>query len=204
MLAYLFIILALNVFKNSNISESISGIVKSGDIAIYLCRPINFIKSLLFEEFGTKVINFFVFFILVFVMTFFLGLPYPTGSILGIFIIYGLLLIFFDIILYTIIGGLSFWLVEIWGVRASISQVLSILSGRILPLSLFPAWMQSFLAFTPFLYLEYTFASIYLGKLSIEEALRAMGIFVFWIILLLLLLKFVFNKGFRKLESFGG
>ena len=113
-------------------------------------------------------------------------------------------MLLFDIVLYVIIGGLAFWFVEIWGIKASIEQILWILSGRVLPLTLFPAWMQSFLAFTPFLYLEFTFASLYLGKLTVAEAFRAMGIFTFWIILLILLMRYLYKKGFNKLESFGG
>ena len=145
-----------------------------------------------------------MFTVLLIVMTNIFNLPYPKGSIFAIFMIYAVLMILFDIILYVIIGGLSFWFIEIWGIRASIEQVLWILSGRTLPLSLFPQWMQTFMAFTPFMYLEYTFASIYLGKLTIEEALRAMGIFTIWIVLMILLMKWVYTKGFRKLESFGG
>ena len=73
-----------------------------------------------------------------------------------------------------------------------------------MPLTLFPVWIQSFLAFTPFLYLEFTFASLYLGKLTVMEALRAMGIFTLWIGLLALLMIYLYKKGFAKLESFGG
>jgi len=204
MLVYLIIGLLINTARSSDISNRISEVIKSGDIAIYLCRPVNFVKSLLFEGIGSKVINFFIFIILLIVMTNIFDLPYPKGGILTIFLIYAVLMILFDIILYVLIGGLSFWFVEIWGIRASIEQVLWILSGRVLPLSLFPVWMKTFMAFTPFMYLEYTFASIYLGKLSIEEALKAMGIFMVWIVLLVLLMRYLYKKGFRKLEAFGG
>lgn len=204
MLVYLIIGLLINITRSTDLSNKISEVIKSGDIAIYLCRPVNFVKSLLAEGIGTKVVNFFIFIILLIIMTNLFDLPYPKGILFLIFLLYAILMILFDIILYVIIGGLSFWFVEIWGIRASIEQVLWILSGRVLPLSLFPNWMQSFMAFTPFMYLEYTFASLYLGKLSIEEALRAMGIFMFWIFLMLLLMRYLYKKGFKKLEAFGG
>jgi len=204
MLVYLIIGLLINTARSSDISNRISEVIKSGDIAIYLCRPVNFVKSLLAEGVGSKVINFFIFIILLIVMTNLFNLPYPKGVILVIFLIYAILMILFDIVLYVLIGGLSFWFVEIWGIRASIEQIIWILSGRVLPLSLFPSWLQSFMAFTPFMYLEYTFASIYLGKLTIEEALNAMGIFMIWIVLMILLMKYLYKKGFRKLEAFGG
>ena len=145
-----------------------------------------------------------MFTVLLVVMTKLFNLPYPESGIFVIFLIYAVLLLFFDIVLYVIIGGLAFWFVEIWGIRSSIEQVLWILSGRVLPLSLFPVWMQSFLAFTPFMYLEYTFASLYLGKLTFQEALTAMGIFMIWIFIFLLLMRWIYARGFRKLASFGG
>jgi len=204
MIVYLIIGLLINTARSSDISNRISEIIKSGDVAIFLCRPVNFVKSLLADGVGGKVIPLFMFTILLIIMTKVFGLPYPTGGIFVIFMIYAVLMLIFDIVLYVTIGGLSFWFVEIWGIRASIEQILWILSGRTLPLNLFPIWMQTFMAWTPFMYLEYTFARIYLGKLSIEEALRAMGIFMIWIVLMILLMKWVYARGFKKLESFGG
>lgn len=204
MMVYLIIGLLLNTARSSEIADRISQTIKSGDISIFLCRPVNFVKSLLADGIGSKVVNLFVFTILLIVMTYLFDLPTPSGSIWIVFVIYLFLMLIFDIVLYVIIGGLSFWFVEIWGIKASIEQILWILSGRVLPLTLFPMWMQSFLAWTPFLYLEFTFASLYLGKLTLIEALRAMGIFTFWIILLALLMRYLYKKGFAKLESFGG
>ncbi len=204
MIVYLIIGLLINTARSSDISNRISEVIKSGDVAVFLCRPVNFVKSLLADGIGGKVVNLIMFTVLLVVMTKLFGLPYPQGGIFAIFMLYAVLMLIFDIVLYVIIGGLSFWFVEIWGIRSSIEQVLWILSGRTLPLSLFPQWMQTFMAFTPFMYLEYTFARIYLEKLAFEEALRAMGIFALWIVVLILLMKWVYAKGFRKLEAFGG
>lgn len=204
MMVYLIIGLLINTAKSSDVTEKISALVKSGDIAIYLCRPVNFVKSILFESFGSKIINLFVFTILLIVMTFLFNLPVPTFWIFLVFLVYAVFMIIFDVILYVIIGGLSFWFVEIWGIRASIEQVLWILSGRVLPISLFPVWFASFLAFTPFFYLEYTFARLYLGKIALVDAFFALGIFTFWILVLAGVMLLIYKKGFSKLEAFGG
>jgi ABC-2 type transport system permease protein len=204
MLVYLIIGLLINTARNSDVSDKIADIIKTGNITVYLCRPVSFVKGLLFEGIGEKVVNFLIFLVLLIFMTNFFNLPYPKGAMLLIFLIYTVLMIIFNIMLYIIIGGLSFWFIEIWGIRSSIEQVLWILSGRILPLSLFPEWAQTFLQFTPFYYLEYTFASLYLEKLSIEKALETMGIFAIWIFLLTLFMIWIYKKGYRKLASFGG
>lgn len=204
MIIYLVIGLLIQTAKSTEISDRISQTIKSGDIATFLCRPVNFVKSLLSDGIGEKVIPFLTFAILLVVVTKMFAVTVPTLAILAIFVVYGILLVFFQIVIDIIIGGLAFWLTEIWGVRSSIQQILWILSGRALPLSLFPAMMQRFLAWTPFLYLEYTFAKIYLMKLTVMEALKDMGIFVIWIIILMLLMRWIYKRGFAKLESFGG
>lgn len=204
MIVYLVIGLLINTARASDISDRISESIKSGDIAIFLCRPVNFVKSLLSEGFGSRIINMGMFFILLLVITKVAGIAYPEPALFALFIVYGLSLIFFDIVINVMIGGLAFWITEIWGVRSSIQQVLWILSGRALPLSLFPTWMIRFLKWTPFFYLEYTFASIYLGKLAFEEAIRAMGIFMIWTAILIALMRLLYKRGFSKLTSFGG
>jgi len=204
MIIYLIIGLLINSAKSYEISERISQAIKSGDIAIYLCRPVDFVKAFLFEGIGAKVINLFLFAFLLVVMTLVFGLPYPPPAIFAVFIVYAFFMLFFDTILQVLIGGMSFWFVEIWGFRAAIEQILWILSGRVLPLSLFPIWFQGFMAWTPFFYLEYTFARLYLGKISLIMALKALGIFIFWIVILVLLMRFVFRRGFTKLAAFGG
>ncbi|MBN2838004.1 MAG: ABC-2 family transporter protein [Fusobacteriaceae bacterium] len=204
MIVYLVIGLLINTARASDISDRISQMIKSGDIAIMLCRPVNFVKSLLADSFGSRIINIVMFFFLLLGITKVAGIHYPPAGIFALFIVYGFLLIFFDIVINVMIGGLAFWLTEIWGVRSSIQQVLWILSGRALPLSLFPTWMIGFLKWTPFFYLEYTFASIYLGKLGFEEALRAMGIFMVWIVIMVILMRMLYTRGFSKLTSFGG
>ena len=204
MIVYLVIGLLMNTAKAGDIADRISEVIKSGDIAIYLCRPVNFVKSLLADGFGSKILNIVVFFILLLVITKITGLPYPKISIFILFIVYGFFLIFFDIIVNVMIGGLSFWLTEIWGVKSSIQQILWILSGRALPLTLFPTWILSFMKWTPFFYLEFTFASIYLGKLTFGEAIRALSIFIIWITILIFFMRLLYRKGFIKLASFGG
>lgn len=204
MMVYLLIGLLLNTARSSEISDSISQTIITGDVAIFLCRPVSFVKSLLFQGIGAKIVNLFMFIILLIIMTFLFNLPTPSIGIFGIFLLYAILMLLFDIIIYVLIGGLSFWFVEIWGIKASIEQILGILSGRVLPLSLFPQVMQSILAWTPFLYLEYTFARLYLGMLTVPEALHAMGIFCIWIFLLTLLMMYLYKKGFAKVSAFGG
>lgn len=204
MIVYLVLGLLIQTVKNTDLANRISQQIRSGDIAIFLCRPVNFVKSVLVDGIGEKVVPFLSFAVLLAVVTSIFKVQTPSLLVLLIFVVYGILLVLFQIIIEILVGGLSFWVTEIWGIKSSVNQVLWILSGRALPLSLFPTAMQAFLAWTPFLYLEYAFASIYLGKLSVSQALNYMGIFAIWILILLFLTRLLYRRGFGKLTSFGG
>lgn len=204
MMVYLIIGLLIQNAKSSDLADRISETIKTGNIAIFLCRPVNFVKSIVYDGLGEKVIPVSIFSFLLIGVTIFMDVTVPGIDILFLFFIYGILLIIFEIFIEISIGGLAFWLTEIWGVKSSIRQIFWVLSGRALPLSLFPTWFLSFVKFTPFYYLEYTFALIYLGKLSVEEILKAMSIFTAWIFLFFLIMRLIYKKGFTKLESFGG
>jgi len=204
MMIYLIIGLLINILISLKLSRKISDVIKSGDIVNYLTRPVNFVKSLIFDSLGFVLIRLCIFFILLILLTYISGLDFPNFFVLILFIIYGFLLFFFYTVIDIIIGSLAFWLTEVWGIENSFNHIFWILSGRALPYSLFPSWFNIIIVWTPFMYLEYTFISIYLGKLSIEEILKAIGIFMIWISLLIFLMRWIYKKGFKKLVSFGG
>jgi ABC-2 type transport system permease protein len=204
MILYLIINLLIANLKVNYLPKNISNIIKSGDIVIYLSKPINFVKSLLYENIGTKVINFFIMSLLLITLTKLLNINFPNLITTILFIIYGLFMILFYNLLFILIGGLSFWLIEIGGIKASFDQIFWILTGKVFPINLFPLWLQSILKYTPFMYLEYTFAKIYLNKFNTIEIIHNLFIFILWIILLLILVNYIYKKGFKKLETFGG
>jgi ABC-2 type transport system permease protein len=140
MIVYLIIGLLINSVRSQDLPREISQLIKSGDITIFLCRPVNFVKSVVFESFGSKFLRILIFMILLIFMTYFFNINYPKGFLLIIFLFYAIFMVLFDIFLYILIGGLSFWFVEIFGFQNSIEHILWILSGRALPLSLFPSW----------------------------------------------------------------
>ncbi len=204
MIFYLIFGLIIHAIRSSELAEKICEEVKSGDIAIYLCRPVSFVKSVFAEGFGERIIQIFMVLVALIVITLVADLPIPNIQTLGILVLYLILFIIFDIVLYSIIGAFSFWFTEIWGIRRAIEHIQLVLTGRILPLSLFPLWFSSILKFTPFYYMEYSFASIYLGKFTMIQALFGVGMLTLWILILLAVLFIVYKIGFKKLEALGG
>src|SRR3989339_899055 len=67
-----------------------------------------------------------------------------------------------------------------------------------------PATIQSVIKLTPFPYLLYYPISIFLGKLSYIESIRVILISTLWLFAVFSVTKFVWNKGLKAYEAWGG
>jgi ABC-2 type transport system permease protein len=78
------------------------------------------------------------------------------------------------------------------------------LSGSLLPLSLFPDWMQLALRAQPFAGLLDIPARIYFEQLSGTPAFAGLGLQLFWIIALVLIGRYWLARVLNALEMQGG
>jgi ABC-2 type transport system permease protein len=85
----------------------------------------------------------------------------------------------------------KFWLIEL-------------LSGLLIPLTFFPKPIQVLSHWLPFEHIAYTPLQIYLGKLSVPEAARAVGMSWAWVVLLLWAGHLWWNHAVQKITSHGG
>src|SRR5580698_67064 len=85
----------------------------------------------------------------------------------------------------------KFWLIEL-------------LSGLLVPITLFPHRAQMIFAFLPFEHIAFTPLQIYLGKLSGGAAWRAIGLAWLWVIVLLALGHVWWLRASRKITIHGG
>ncbi|MGE0632608.1 MAG: ABC-2 family transporter protein, partial [Pseudobdellovibrionaceae bacterium] len=69
----------------------------------------------------------------------------------GIFFSLAVSLVWFS--MQYVIGVLAFWLEETWVLRTILVTVSQFLSGAIIPIDLYPKWVQELLAYTPFPFL---------------------------------------------------
>jgi len=67
-----------------------------------------------------------------------------------------------------------------------------------------PAWLQKICVVLPFKYAIYLPVKIFLGKMGISEALWGILLQVFWIMVFLLMGKYLWKFGIRKYQAYGG
>ncbi len=100
-----------------------------------------------------------------------------------------------------LLNASAFWLLDARGVIAVWGVVGGMLSGLILPLSWFPAWAQTLLAWTPFPALFQTPIDVFTER---GDGLALLATQVAWAAFLLLAGRLVLQRGARRLVVQGG
>lgn len=117
------------------------------------------------------------------------------------------LLIFSAIIqflIYCLLGITVFWTEESSNLLDLWNQVGGFLSGTYFPLSFLPEPFYNLVSMLPFKYIIYYPIDIYLRNEGISlDILRAIGVDIVWIFILLLLLNYVWKKGLKKYTAYG-
>ena len=91
---------------------------------------------------------------------------------------------------------------ETWVFRVLFTIASNFLAGAIIPLDLFPKWLQEVLAYTPFPYLTYVPAKAYMGEnpFSMAQSVATLGL---WTVLAIFFANFVWNRGLRRFSGAG-
>lgn len=99
----------------------------------------------------------------------------------------------------------AFWTTgNVWGLRLSRIIVSEVASGALVPLSLFPLWMQNILNLLPFQAVFYMPLTIYMGMVSGYAALATILIQLAWIGILFSLVYFGWRMSIKKVIIQGG
>lgn len=180
--------------------------IYEGSIGTEMLRPVT-----LFYTLFTKRVGEFAYFVL------FKGLP----ILMIAFLILGgvgpagvveLFMFFISVILALVImfyfefmtGLCSFYTMSRWGMGFAKSSLLSILSGGVVPLFLFPAGMAKVLDLLPFAGMVSVPIHIFLGKYSLAGSVQYLGLQVFWCAAMAFLAHLFFAGVIKKVIVQGG
>ena len=181
-------------------------VIRTGDIAIYLLRPLHFPFYLLANHFGH-----FTFELLA--MT--LPVALIVGALFGLtppaslfhalaFLAYWALSFMILFTLATLLGLAAFWLMTAQSLDWFLGSIMSLLSGVMVPLWFFPAWLAAIAGHLPFAWVSYYPAAVYLGKLDPGHALLYFAIGLVWLGLLLGGLTWLWSRARHRLVVQGG
>jgi ABC-2 type transport system permease protein len=82
--------------------------------------------------------------------------------------------------------------------------LIELLSGLLIPIAFFPQKLQKIMAWLPFEHIANTPLQIYLGKLDLAHALRALATQWIWVLVLMFLAHVWWDRAARKITIHGG
>ena len=133
------------------------------------------------------------------------AMPLPASvSALGLFLVAVVLSALVSTAVTLLMQVVMLWTVSPNGVLRLVPAVTIVLSGGLVPLPLFPDWVQPFMAVQPLRGLVDTPTRIYSGDLVAAEAWMALGWSAGWIVALVLVGRWGLERGVRRLVVAGG
>jgi len=106
--------------------------------------------------------------------------------------------------LLSLLGMITFWTTRVSAIYELFFAAELILSGRLVPMSLMPAWVQRLADFLPF---QWTFGypiEALVGQLTPGELFSGLGVQVGWILGGVLCVNLVWRAGIRRFSAVGG
>jgi ABC-2 type transport system permease protein len=207
-LTYVFGLIFIKAIVLSSRTQDVAGEIARGEIINYLLRPINYFRYWLTRDISSKVLNI-SFAVGEFILLYIILKPpfFFQGNFFQIFLflISICLAMFTYFLLLFIVNAIHFWAPELgWGGHFLFTVIMvEFLSGVLFPLDILPANIQNIINFTPFPYLIFFPIQIYLGKVSGLLAFKGLLISASWIIILWLLMKSIWAKGFKAYQAYG-
>jgi len=203
--AYYLLVFIISLFADIQFHYEMSSMVQLGTLNQWLIRPLSFCVT---------IASFIIARILMLIIPGLIGLAlgaYFMQGFVGSFSITNLataivvlpcsLIIF--ACLSAAIGMLSFWIIRTESVFALIMLILEFFGGRLIPLSLFPAWLEKISIFLPLRY------AIFLPVEAILQPSRQVIFSVIvgqlaWSVVLLAIAMLLWKTGIRRYDAVGG
>jgi len=105
--------------------------------------------------------------------------------------------------LLSLMGMITFWTTRVSAIYELVFAMELVLSGRLVPMSLMPEWVQQVANYLPF---QWTFGfpiEALVANMSAEKLLSGLGMQLFWIVLGVVLVGIVWRYGIRKYSAVG-
>ncbi len=204
LIAYLFILSAINTLVwSSEIAWMIQWDVKTGDIAMFLTRPVSYIKGMVVDSLSETLFYFTVAGIpLIAIVILVTGMHVTLYTIL-LFAIAISLTFLIGALMSTILGALSAFITDISGIISTYSWAVALVGGGVFPLSMFPSSVQGILLALPFQFLFYVPDGIITGNISLAMAWGTLALGIAWAGILTVIAVLLWGSAKKRLDAVG-
>jgi ABC-2 type transport system permease protein len=180
--------------------------IMDGIVSSHLLKPFRYSLFVFIREFAYKIVNFSTQLLVTIVLVFSLKSYIHFNIDLAVFIKLIPIIIIGIGITFTInliFGYITFFITESSYVWMFTGSIAFLLGGSALPLSFFPSALQGIIKLNPFRYTYSLPAELVFNKLSPGDYAQGVIIGSLWLLILLIIMKFVWQKGLKKYTAFG-
>ena len=206
MITYVAVGWAIRSFYFNEIDRDLGTQVTEGRLAMNLIRPVDFQLAMIADAAGQSAFRAVLFTVPISVVLALLFplRPPPTFSAGLLFLLSATLSFFLVAGLNFIVGLLAIRSKSILGILRAKYLVLELLSGLLIPTTLFPEPLRTILIYSPFPHINFTPATLYLGKATGAEAAKLLGLQAGWTVFLLLAGQWAWRRSRLRITIQGG
>lgn len=206
MIQFVIINLVISSMISSQIGNQLARKIEDGSIAIDFIRPVRLKYYLIAEQLGENSFRtLFNTLPVCIVAILFLQFRFPDEPWqIGMFL---LSLLLGMAIIYQInftIGLLAFWFKTSFYTNWFLGAFMELFAGTFVPLWFYPEPLYAIAHYLPFHLISFQPLSIYLGKLTLSASIQIIGLQMMWIVLLIVLEKWMWKRVQNKVIVQGG
>ncbi|MBI4050363.1 MAG: ABC-2 family transporter protein [Candidatus Doudnabacteria bacterium] len=207
LMTYYISVFLVEMIASSYNEYNMEEIVRDGKLNKYIIRPMSFFWYRLSSDLGWKVsklvVTLPVFAAVLFLFRKFLIIPsFEAGARFLVVLIPAAFLYF---LVSYLTSFAAFWMLRINAVVRIVREIsLPLLAGSLIPLDLFPGFLQELTKYLPFRYLIFFPVKVLLGQVSGEEFVFGIVVTILWVGILSLAVYLLWTPALKRYESVGG
>ncbi|MEI8361507.1 MAG: ABC-2 family transporter protein [bacterium] len=204
MIIYYVISRLVGMVVMTEVADKINTDIMQGRLINNMLKPLNYLKSIFASNMGEMMLSIalqlpFVI-ILAIIFKHYLVFDFIRISLFFVALIAAALIYF---LIMTIIGMLSFYFDNIFGILFFVWLLFALFAGRMVPLDLLPPSVLLISNWLPFRFTTFVPVQILSGKISIIDSYYAIFYSFIWIAVLVISNKVIFKRGIKKYEGYG-
>jgi ABC-2 type transport system permease protein len=208
MIAYYLLVMIGRAFSSMpGLATGIARDIRDGTVKKYLIQPIDMLGFLLLYRVAHKLV-YYVVAAAPFALVFFLCRGYfpgwPDAATLMAFFASLAMSFLLGFFLEAAMGMIGFWFLEVSSLLFVYMLFSFFFSGHMFPLDMLPGALGEIVKLTPFQYLAYFPAAVFLGKIHGPALTQGLCVELFWVVFFLVASRAAFHYGTRRYSGYGG
>jgi ABC-2 type transport system permease protein len=206
MITYVAVGWTIRSFYFNEIDRDIAAQVQEGRLAMNLIRPVDFQTVMIADAAGQSAFRAVLFTLPIGIV---IGLVFPVRPPVSpaagaLFLVSAVLSFFLVAAINFLVGLIAIRTKSIMGILRAKYLILELLSGLLIPTTLFPEPFRTVLFALPFPHMNYTPAALYLGKATGLEAARLLVLQAGWTLALLAAGQYLWRRSTSRITIQGG